>query len=258
MDKLSGRDDRGEASKRRRLKELALEASRHLDVILPGGDGSKPQEPARPEHDRSGEVSHKRDETGKRAGPAEEVAQAPKRSISRVSPIGGQAPARAAKSVTGPSGFADGNLRAAGQAEPSQFAREGAKAGRPSALVVHVSRGVAGVLANLLGNMGVKTEIATNLKEARSIPADGYWDLLFIQGTAMPHPGKELATSVLDSLRQSPQCIILLARRGDTLLAEAGASRAAGVLEWPFSPMKVETLLAQVLPTAKARRPKQK
>jgi CheY-like chemotaxis protein len=192
VDKPRRADDRGEADKRR-LKELALEASRHLDFILPGGDGSETRKSGGAEHERSGGVS-----------------------------------------------------------------RTSGEAGRPSALVVHVSHGLARVLANLLTNMGVSTTIATNLKEARSIPTEGHWDLLFIQGTAMPHPGRDLAALVLDRFRRSPPPTILLARRGDTLLAGAGAFEAAGLLEWPFSPVKVEALLKHALAMAKARSHKRK
>lgn len=253
MDKPRRADDRGEADKRR-LKELALEASRHLDFILPGGDGSETRKPRGSEHERSGEISRTSGKTGKGADPAEEVVQAPKRSGSRVSPASGGESAGSAKPAAGPSRFTGGALRAPGEATPNRLGREAAEAGRPSALVVHVSHGLARVLANLLTNMGVSTAIATNLEEARSIPTDGHWDLLFIQGTAMPHPGKDVAALVLDRFRQSPPPTILLARHGDALLAEASAFEAAGLLEWPFSPAKVEAVLTQVLPMTRARR----
>jgi CheY-like chemotaxis protein len=113
------------------------------------------------------------------------------------------------------------------------------------------------VLANLLKHMGVHATAVTSPDEARARMDGGPWDMLFVQGTSKPYPGKELASLVLDRCSPSKPGVVLLTRAGDTLLADAGRWSAVGLLQWPFSPEKVGKILTEVMPKTKSARLRQ-
>lgn len=187
----------------RRLKELAKEASRHLDEVLPGGE-------AAPELVGEGRTSHTAAESGGRVGGRSAVREA-----------GADASA------------GDGTARD--------------ESGRARALVAHVSPGVAGVLATVLKHMGLNTQVATTPAEVESAMSSGRWDLVFVQGTPQPYPGKRVMLSVISRSGDSTSPVFLLGRRGESLAAEAAGSGALGIVEWPFDPAKVRRTLQEVL-----------
>jgi hypothetical protein len=250
VDKQDKSGGEGNGLKRRRLKELAVEASRHLDEILPSGDRSGVlKKSVRGGHALAG------DDSSIDSRPGAPGRRRPKRGKTRSLVVHG----KTAAPTTGVSSEAPGvvfktslEARVAGR---RHLGPPGSRAGRPSALVVHVSHGVAKVLANLLNNMGVDATVATNVEEVRSGREGGPWDLLFVQGTSMPYPGKELATLALDGCLPHPPCVVLLTRPGDTLLAEAGTWSATALLQWPFSPEEIGKILATVMPKMKTSSP---
>jgi hypothetical protein len=129
--------------------------------------------------------------------------------------------------------------------------------GKPAALVVHVSKGMAKILANLLNHMGFRADVASNSEEFDSSFLRGHRDILFVQGSSFPYPGRSLAARVANCYSQSGPPVVLLARPGDALLPEAARWEAVGLLRWPFSPNDVGETLAEVLATVNPRRRRQ-
>lgn len=294
VDKKDNSIDKSGGLRRRRLKELAVEASRHLDEILPGGDASDEGKTlvrsghVRPDDDSTGDLrsgsrgSHTDKSGGSRPSAVkDETAASVKTSAAKST----GAAAISGRAAAGSNGAAAGFARATTESArvAAEFARAGtesskvvtttsdttpeagrgllgragARDGMPTALVVHVSHGVAMVLANLLKHMGVYATVVTSPDEAEARMDEGPWDMLFVQGTSKPYPGKELASLVLDRCSPSKPDVVLLTRAGDALLADAGRWSAVGLLEWPFSPERVGKILAAVMPKMKSGRLRQ-
>jgi hypothetical protein len=107
------------------------------------------------------------------------------------------------------------------------------------------------VLANILNHLGMQTTVVTSPNEVGASLDKGPWDILFVQGTSKPYPGKELASLVSGRCTRSNPNVVLLTRSGDTLLSDAGNWSVVGLLQWPFSPEKVRKTLGEMLPKGK-------
>jgi hypothetical protein len=245
LDKQDSSDEKNSQGRKLRLRELAAEASRHLDDILPGGDRlSENERSVQPEQRPASEGSVSSSTVGSgrapsfRAGGAGGVAS------------GSATPDAASGEAARGAGGALEMVRGLGRA-PVAGAGEGV--GKPRALVVHVSFGMATLLANILNRMGFHTRVATGLKEIESLLDGRDWDLLCVQGTSTPYPGKKLASAVLSRCTGSRPRIVLISRPGDSLLPEAGAAGAVGLIQWPFLLETIRKTLAEVLPAIKGR-----
>lgn len=249
VDKQDSADDKKSPTKKLRLRELAAEASRHLDDILPGGDGLHMKE--KPPQFGSEPAS---EDPASALSPGVKSREAPSLRVSRPAGVAGGSAVSAAGSEKAERG-AVGTLETTRGSGRTPLRMAGEEAGRPSALVAHVSFGMARLLANILNQMGFHTSIATSPEEI-DLHLDGRdWDLLFVQGTSTPYPGKKLASIVLSRCTGSRPYVVLISRRGDSLLPEAGRARAVGVIQWPFSPTTVSKTLAEILPITKRGRP---
>ncbi len=185
------------------LKDLAREATKHLDDVLSGGepDGSAERE--------------EKTVPGAAPGPAADAPRGETPSPAR--------PARPQPSASSPDS-------------------------RPKALVAHVIPGMARALANLLLHSGFKVTVIDSPYGIDSEVEGDRWDIAFVQGTAMPYPGKRIALAALSRCEDRGTPVVLLARRGDPLVAEAAGSSAVGLLEWPFRSEKLLQLLSEVFP----------
>jgi hypothetical protein len=190
-----------------RLRDLAREATKHLDDVLSGGgiEGSSERE----------------------EGPG------PGASEGKPSP--------------------EASLRS-GRRRPRSPA-QGAP-GTAKALVAHVIPGMARVLGGLLAHSGFDVTVVDNPQKVESEVQRHRWDIAFVQGTAMPHPGKKIALVALSHCENQGTPVVLIARRGDPLVAEAGAGNAVGLLEWPFSGERLARLLSEVFPRESAPAPR--
>jgi hypothetical protein len=186
-----------------RLRDLAREATRHLDDVLPGDEPDG------------------RAERGGDPAPA------------------GDSVAREARPAAGAS-------HDAGRPRAHSTARD--SGGPAKALVAHVIPGMARILAGLLAHSGFEVTVVDDPRGLDSEVRRDRWDIAFVQGTAAPHPGKRIALAALSHCADRGTPIVLVTRRGDPLIAEAAASNAVGLLEWPFSGDKLARILSDVFP----------
>jgi hypothetical protein len=212
----------------RRLRELAVEATKHLDEVLPGLE--------------------KAEAAGNDAGgPKEKQTRTPAAGAHGRSPRRGRAPAkRSGASPTGRVVNESGVSSAAGEAS-------GSKAGSPAkALVAHISPGAARILANLLKHIGLEAQVVDCGSEVKSVLGSEKWDIVFAQGTPMPYPGRRISLAALSHCAELGTPVVLLSRRGENLVPEAAGGSAVGLLEWPFSAEKVIRALSEAIPDHKS------
>jgi hypothetical protein len=194
----------------RRLRELAVEATRHLDEVLTDAAGA-------------GAAA-----ATKKSAVAEPGA--PGRSSKK-----GRASSKTSPGVRAASSIAKGSYAPAGGA-PAK------------ALVALVSPGAARVLAKILTHIGLEAEVADGSSDVKSVLASRNWDIVFAQGTPMPYPGQKISRAALNHCSETGTPFVLLSRRGERLVPEAAGGNAIGLLEWPFSAEKVLRALSEAIP----------
>jgi hypothetical protein len=208
----------------RRLRELAIEATKHLDEVLP-------ENPAG-------------DDAG---GPDKEE------SVAQIVRAHGRSPRRSKAGAKGAGGLgmaSDSETKSG--ARPTARKTIGSKTGaRARALVAHISPGAARILANLLNHIGLDAQVADCGSDVKSVLGSTEWDIVFAQGTPMPYPGRKISLAALSHCAELGTPVVLLARRGERLVPEAAGGSAVGLLEWPFSAEKVIRALSEAIPDHK-------
>jgi hypothetical protein len=206
----------------RRLRELAVEATKHLDEVLPEGAGEAGSAKGAP-------ASSKGDSGSVKAASASSKGDSGSAKAASASPKGRSGPAKAA------------SASARGDSRP-------AAVHTARALVAHVSPGACRILANLLNHIGLEAKVADAGSNLRETLESEEWDIVFAQGTSMPYPGRRISLAALSHCSGLGTPVILLSRRGESLIPEAAGGNAVGLLEWPFSAEKVLRALTEAIP----------
>lgn len=215
------RAGKGDESRARRLREIAQEASNRLDSVLIDGQSARRARKPTGAVDGGGESSGASDNhlgsKGIDAGRGGDQALRGDPAAARRGRLGRSRPA---DSRTGPA---------------------------TSALVSHVSPGLARMVANLLRHMGLAVSVASTIEELDRDCHSRKWDLVFLQGASMPYPCERLVKATLERCAGPGVKLVLLKRPGEELIPALADIGVSASIEWPFEQERVRCEVSDLM-----------
>jgi len=88
--------------------------------------------------------------------------------------------------------------------------------------------------------MGLATSIVSTPEQIDDGPERNKWDIVFLQGSPMPYPCKNLVKKTLERcVSDGMPVVLVMDKGGDATAPPPARTSALGSLEWPFEPARV-------------------